>query len=71
MNEYAGVNIRLSREEYSQLTQQAQRELRHPRDHARYLLRQALGLTSEDVLPQQAHNRAGAVSQAVPSAIAG
>jgi hypothetical protein len=46
MNEFAGVNIRLSREEFERLRDTAQRDLRHPRDQARYLLRLALGLTT-------------------------
>lgn len=45
MNEYAGVNVRLSREEFERLAHTANRDLRHPRDQARYLLRLALGLT--------------------------
>jgi len=44
MNEYAGINVRLSRTEFERLSATAQRELRHPRDQARYLLRLALGL---------------------------
>lgn len=45
MNEYAGINVRLSRGEFERLSAAAQRDLRHPRDQARYLLRLALGLT--------------------------
>lgn len=40
-----GINVKLSREECAALIHEAQRNLRPPRDHARYLLRQALGLT--------------------------
>lgn len=68
MAEYAGINLRLSRDEFERLTSAAQRELRHPRDQARMLLRQALGLT-----PDANHtnaNRGAKVSQAQRAAIA-
>lgn len=54
MNEYAGINVRLSRTEFERLSATAQRELRHPRDQARYLLRLALGLVEQ---PQETRSR--------------
>ncbi|MDI9547708.1 MAG: hypothetical protein QM346_08900 [Chloroflexota bacterium] len=50
MNEYAGLNIRLSRGEFERLSAMAQRDLRHPRDQARYLLRQALSAEADDAM---------------------
>lgn len=69
MSEYAGINLRLSRDEFERITAIARRELRTPRDQARYLLRQALGLTEAKSQPM--HNRAGQGSEATPSAVAG
>ena len=64
------VSIPMSMEERELLRALANAELRDPREQARYLLRQALGLTSEDVQSQPMHNRA---SQVFPdsSAVAG
>lgn len=57
MNEYVGINVRLSRGEFERLSAQAQRDLRHPRDQARYLLRLALGLAD----PEETRNRGAVV----------
>lgn len=45
---YTRITVPLSREELNALRDAADREYRHPRDQARYLVRQALGLTSEE-----------------------
>ena len=41
------ISVPVTVAERELLQADAQRKLRHPRDHARYLLRQALGLVSE------------------------
>lgn len=63
MNEYASINVRLSRTEFERLSATAQRELRHPRDQARYLLRLALGLVEE----QETRSRGAVDSDAIRS----
>lgn len=70
MRPATGLNVPMSIEELEQLRTIANNNLRHPREQARYLLRQALGLTCEDVQPQHV-NHAEAVVKAVPSVIAG
>jgi hypothetical protein len=47
MNEYTRITVPLSKDEFAALRDTAGNEYRHPRDHARYLLREALGLTGE------------------------
>ncbi len=42
------INIPLNSDEFVALRQSAELQLRHPRDQARYLLRQALGLCDFD-----------------------
>lgn len=42
MNHRQSINIPLSADEVTALVSAAQREYRHPRDQARYILRQAL-----------------------------
>jgi hypothetical protein len=64
------VSIPMSIEEREALRAMAIAELRDPREQARYLLRQALGLKCEEAQSQPMHNRTGAVIEAVPSAIA-
>lgn len=56
MSEYAGLSIRLSRREFERLIELAQRDLRHPRDQAVYLLRQAMVSDAGDV-PEENANR--------------
>lgn len=68
MNEYRRIYVPLSKEEFVTLQGIASNEYRHPRDQARYLLRQALGLTEAKSQPM--HNRAGQGSEATPSAVA-
>lgn len=41
------INIPLSADELQSLLEVAKREFRHPRDQARWLLRQALGLEEQ------------------------
>ena len=45
---YTRIVVPLSREELNALRDAADREYRHPRDQARYLVRQALGLTDSE-----------------------
>lgn len=55
---YSRITVPLSREELNALREAADRDYRHPRDQARYLVRQALGLT--DKPPSEGkHNGAG------------
>jgi hypothetical protein len=63
------IYLTMSNDEWLRLSKEAEEEYRHPRDHARYLLRAALGLTP-DVQTQSNANRAGQVIEATPSAIA-
>jgi len=44
---YTRITVPLSREELNALRDAADREYRHPRDQARYLVRQALGLADK------------------------
>lgn len=53
------ITVVLDDSEAEALHRLASAELRKPQQQARYLLRQALGLTSEDVLPQQNTDRVG------------
>ena len=54
MRELTRVSIPLSKDEFFALQERAEKEYRHPRDQARYMLRAALGLTD-----QMKHNGAG------------
>lgn len=42
MNDFASMVVRFSKEEFFALRDIAQKEYRHPRDQARYILRRAL-----------------------------
>ena len=57
LNDYTRITILLSRDEFTALREKAISEYRHPRDQARYLLRQTLGLATDDVQSQPMHNR--------------
>ena len=46
MNRYRSINIRLDQSELDALVAAAESELRNPRDQARLILRNALGLDS-------------------------
>lgn len=59
MNDVTRINVPLSKDEFIALRDVALKEYRHPRDHARYLLRMALGLAEEPATNK--HNRADAV----------
>jgi hypothetical protein len=65
MSESAGENIRLSREEFERLSAIAHRDLRHPRDQARYLLRLALGLNANEPIRELC----GGAEQPAPEAV--
>lgn len=45
---YTRITVPLSYNEFVALSQSAQCDLRHPRDQARHILRQALGLTETE-----------------------
>jgi hypothetical protein len=66
MSEYAGINVRLTREAFERLLELAQRELRTPRDQASYLLRAALVVdpnpTTQPNTPQPQPERATLVT---------
>lgn len=51
--EYRRIYLPLGRAEFIALQEQAQREMRHPRDHARFLLRAVL----LDDAPEETRNR--------------
>ncbi len=57
MSEYTRITVPLSKDEFVALRDTAGSEYRHPRDHARYLLRAALGLTGNDVQSRPNANR--------------
>lgn len=52
------ISVPLTHDEFTALSSAATRELRAPRDQARFILRQALGLTNEQ------KNNAGAIQAA-------
>ena len=64
------VLVPLNQDEFLALTHESAREMRMPRDHARYLLREALGLTGNEVQSKQTNNPTGKVSEAAPSRVA-
>ncbi len=51
--------LTMSNDEWLRLSRTAEEECRHPRDHARYLLRRALGLTNEQSTVSEMQNDAG------------
>ena len=57
MSEFTRITVPLSKDEFVALRDKAMSEYRHPREQARYLLRAALGLTSDNVPTQQNANR--------------
>ena len=57
MNEFTRITVPLSRSEFVALRDMAGSEYRHPREQARYLLRAALGVTNDNISPQQKVNR--------------
>jgi hypothetical protein len=61
------ITVNLSADERRALMASAQREYRHPREQARYLLRRAL--LGESAQPAESSNRTG-VRQDMPSAVA-
>jgi hypothetical protein len=63
------INIPVTNEELEALQSFAQRDLRHPRDQARYLLRAAMGMNGDDVQSRTNAKRASKIL-ADPSAIA-
>jgi hypothetical protein len=63
------INIPVTNEELEALQSFAQRDLRHPRDQARYLLRAGLGLTGNDVQPSPNANRVAVDSEAQRDAV--
>lgn len=55
---YSRITVPLSREELNALREAADRDFRHPRDQARYLVRQALGLVDKPPSAQKTHGAA-------------
>ena len=45
MTQFTRITVPLGRDEFNALRENADKEYRHPREQARYLLRVALGLT--------------------------
>ena len=70
MSEYTRITVPLSQAEFVALRDKAEREYRHPRDHARYLLREALGLPVVNIQPQPNTNRGAMDSDAQRTTIA-
>lgn len=64
------VTVQLTEEECDALRVMANAELRDPREQARYLLRQALGIDGGRPLNQQNANHAEEGSEATPSVTA-
>ena len=65
MQNYSKVTVRLTPRERAALVESAQRALRAPRDQARYLLRQALGLTDGETGPMSpTHDASSATVEA-------
>ena len=58
MKPYTSIMLPLGKDEFNALRENADREYRHPRDQARYLLRCALGLSDPNK-----HESAVATSQ--------
>jgi len=59
---YTRITVPLSREELNALRDAADREYRHPRDQARYLVRQALGLAEKPPAAEKHNGAAQAVT---------
>lgn len=68
MNDFTRITVPLSRDEFLALRDAAGMEYRHPREHARWMLRQALGLDTP-ANPTNA-NRVATDSEAQRDAIA-
>ena len=66
MNEVTRITIPVSPDEVAALRQAADRDFRHPRDQARFLLRYALGLATE--APGPLARNEGAPLLAAPAA---
>jgi hypothetical protein len=64
------INIPVTNEELEALQSFAQRDLRHPRDQARYLLRAAMGMNGDDVQSRPNANRVAVDSEALRDAVA-
>ena len=68
MSEYRRITVSLDRAEFLALRDEADRNLRHPRDQARYFVRSALGLA--DPPPVENTKAPAVVSQADAGAFA-
>lgn len=59
MNRYRSINIRLDQSELDALVAAAESELRNPRDQARLILRNALGMNDPEKHNGAAHAMTG------------
>lgn len=66
MSEYRRITVPLGRDEWQRLTTAADQEYRHPRDQARFILRQALGLAEK--LPNAGKHNGAEVRQDITGA---
>ena len=65
MTRFTRIIVPLGKDEFQALRELSAREYRHPRDQARYLLRQALGLTDGETGPTSpTHNASSATVKA-------
>lgn len=48
MSAQTRISVPMTQDELTRLLEVSRRELRHPRDQARYMLRSALGLTDQE-----------------------
>lgn len=64
------ITLTLTNEEKAALQRMAQAQLRQPRDQARVILRDALGLQGGPAKFQEKHNGGATVSQAQRAAVA-
>lgn len=62
MSEYRRITVPLGRDEWQRLTTAADQEYRHPRDQARFILRQALGLAEKPPAAEKHNGAAQAVT---------
>jgi hypothetical protein len=68
--EMTRISVPMTVEERELLQVDARRRLRHPRDHARHLLCEALGLIDSDIQSSQMQNRDASISQAECATVA-
>lgn len=70
MRDYTRITVALSKDEFTALRETAAKEYRHPREQARWLLRQVLGIAEHPVTETQngiGRARQDTVTNAVPN----